>query len=148
MNMLLKKIGQVAIFLICAQTLLHFRAKDSYEKYIKLLINMMLLILLAEPLLNLLSIGEATGVMDKIQGYEKTLEAVLEKGLMDEEEMEDFLLDIMTQKVEQGMEYVQVQALQNQEMSQEIILEENEENVQVTPVTVEKIKVGGKNGEP
>ena len=45
MSALLTKIGQLAVFLICAQTLVHFRPKGSYEKYIKLLVSMMLLIL-------------------------------------------------------------------------------------------------------
>ena len=53
MSALLEKIGQMAVFLICAQTLMHFRPKDSYEKYIKLLVSMMLLILLVEPVMDL-----------------------------------------------------------------------------------------------
>ena len=57
MESFLEKIGQIAIFMICAQTLMHFRAKEAYEKYLKLLVSMMLLLLLAEPLLGLMGKG-------------------------------------------------------------------------------------------
>ena len=147
MNGLLREIGQVAIFLICAQTLLHFRARDSYEKYIKLLISMMLLILMAEPFLDLISMKEGTGFADKIKEYEEELEAVMGKGLMNEEEMESFLLSIMTQKVEQGLEYVQTEQ-QGLEIKQGEVLENKGCEVEVKQVVIDKIEIGGKNGEP
>ena len=147
MNGLLREIGQVAIFLICAQTLLHFRARDSYEKYIKLLISMMLLILMAEPFLDLISIKEGTGFADKIKEYEEELEAVMGKGLMNEEEMESFLLSIMTQNVEQGLEYVQTEQ-QGLEIKQGEVLENKGCEVEVKQVVIDKIEIGGKNGEP
>lgn len=147
MNGLLREIGQVAIFLICAQTLLHFRARDSYEKYIKLLISMMLLILMAEPFLDLISMKEGTGFADKIKEYEEELETVMGMGLMNEEEMESFLLSIMTQKVEQGLEYVQTEQ-QGLEIKQGEVLENKGCEVEVKQVVIDKIEIGGKNGEP
>ena len=50
MQWLYHVIGQVGIFLICAQTLIHFRPRESYEKYLKLLLSVMLLIQLFQPL--------------------------------------------------------------------------------------------------
>ena len=50
MQWLYHVIGQVGIFLICAQTLIHFRPRESYEKYLKLLLSVMLLIQLLRPL--------------------------------------------------------------------------------------------------
>ena len=49
MQWLYHVIGQVGIFLICAQTLIHFRPRESYEKYLKLLLSVMLLIQLLQP---------------------------------------------------------------------------------------------------
>ena len=38
MQWLYRVIGQAGIFLICAQTVVHFRPKESYDKYLKLLL--------------------------------------------------------------------------------------------------------------
>ncbi len=133
MDVLLKEIGQVAIFLICAQTLLHFRAKDSYEKYIRLLISMMLLLLLAEPFLELFSTKEGGGFMDKMAVYEQRMEEVMGNGLLQEEEIEQILQGITQEKVVQGVEYVQGQ---------------QEGGEQQTQIMIEKIEIGGQDGEP
>lgn len=146
MSSLLKEIGQVAIFLICAQTLLHFRANDSYEKYIKLLLSMMLMLLLAEPFLNLLSMENGMGFMNKIQGYEQKLETIMGNGLLKEEEVEDFLINITTEKVEQGVEYVESMKVQSEEL-QETNADVNPEVEGQKQIIIETIEVGGKNGE-
>ncbi len=146
MELLLKEIGKVAIFLICAQTLLHFRANDSYEKYIKLLLSMMLMLLLAEPFLNLLSMENGTGFMDKVYGYEQKLEVILGNGLLKEEEVEDFLVNITTEKVEQGVEYIESMEVQ-EEASQEKKADMKEEVVEQRQIVIETIEIGGENGE-
>ena len=61
MQWLYHVIGQVGIFLICAQTLIHFRPRESYEKYLKLLLSVMLLIQLLQPLLTVLGGDEIAG---------------------------------------------------------------------------------------
>lgn len=146
MNMFLREIGQVAIFLICAQTLLHFRANDSYEKYIKLLISMILLLLLAEPFLNLLTIEEGSGFMDKVQGYEQRLETIMGSGLLKEEEVEAFLTYITNEKVEQGVEYVE--AMENQQKEAQGVNEDAVQDIEpYTQIIIEKVELGGQNGE-
>ena len=40
---------QIAIFMICAQAITHFRPKESYEKYLKLLLGLMILIQIFQP---------------------------------------------------------------------------------------------------
>ena len=49
MQWLYRVIGQAGIFLICAQTVVHFRPKESYDKYLKLLLSVMLLLQLLQP---------------------------------------------------------------------------------------------------
>uniref|UniRef100_UPI004057AAAB hypothetical protein n=1 Tax=Acetatifactor sp. TaxID=1872090 RepID=UPI004057AAAB len=41
---LVKIICQIAIFMICAQAIVHFRPKVSYEKYLKMLLSAMIMI--------------------------------------------------------------------------------------------------------
>ena len=70
---MLKAIGEVAVFIICAQTLLHFRAKESYEKYVKLLISMMVLLFLLKPFLNWGYGNEDAFFWEVVAGYQEQL---------------------------------------------------------------------------
>lgn len=54
---LLGTIRQIGIFMICAQAALHFKPSAKYEKYLKLLISVMVLVQLLNPLLRLFSSG-------------------------------------------------------------------------------------------
>ena len=45
----MERMKMISIFLICAQTLIHFRARGTYVKYLRLLVSIMLLVLLMEP---------------------------------------------------------------------------------------------------
>lgn len=48
-NSFFQAICQMGIFMICAQAVLHFRPNESYEKYLKLLVSIMVLIQLFLP---------------------------------------------------------------------------------------------------
>ena len=50
-------IKRVGIFIICAQTIQHFKPGEQYEKYIKLLIGFMVLVQMVNPVLNYLQDG-------------------------------------------------------------------------------------------
>ena len=76
MQWLYHVIGQVGIFLICAQTLIHFRPRESYEKYLKLLLSVMLLIQLLQPLLTVLGGDEIAGT--DVQAAEAVTDAAAE----------------------------------------------------------------------
>nr|WP_300840249.1 hypothetical protein [uncultured Acetatifactor sp.] len=49
LNSFFQAICRVGIFMICAQALLHFRAQETYEKYLKMLVSIMILIQLFIP---------------------------------------------------------------------------------------------------
>ena len=53
MRSLIQYITGIGIFMICAQVLIHFRPDGSYEKYLKLLVSIMILIQLVSPILQL-----------------------------------------------------------------------------------------------
>ena len=91
MEGLLSKIGQMAIFMICARTLLHFRAKESYEKYLKLLVSLMLLVLLVEPLMDFFGKGEEGEFLQRIQSYSYQLQDILENEQLNNEEISEIL---------------------------------------------------------
>lgn len=43
-------LGRMGVFLICARMIVHFRPKESDEKYMKLLVSIMILLYLISPL--------------------------------------------------------------------------------------------------
>lgn len=110
MEGLLSKIGQMAIFMICARTLLHFRAKESYEKYLKLLVSLMLLVLLVEPLMDIFGKGEEGEFLQRIQSYSYQLQDILENEQLNNEEISE-ILSHMTMGVSE-----QVQTVDNVEV--------------------------------
>lgn len=68
---LLEVIKQVGIFMICAQMILHFRPSESYNKYIKLLISIMVLVQLMLPVMEIFGAGmeEFYGKMEYYNGF-------------------------------------------------------------------------------
>ncbi|MBQ7774304.1 MAG: stage III sporulation protein AF [Lachnospiraceae bacterium] len=157
MNLFLEKIGQLSIFLICAQTLIHFRAKDSYEKYIKLLVSMMLLILLVEPVMSLLGMGSSESFMEQIESHEKQLQGILTTPQLKNEEITQILQNMTNRRVEESYAYMQQETekgLETEVSSSAVLGEKLEEQkstehieVQVTIEKIEEVKIGADNGE-
>ena len=79
MQWLYRMIGQVGIFLICAQTVVHFRPKESYDKYLKLLLSVMLLLQLLQPVLTAFGGGEDWNAQEQVAGFTEELQTVLTK---------------------------------------------------------------------
>ncbi len=67
----MKRIG---IFIICAQSFLHFTAGKSYEKYIKLLIGMMILAQFVVPVRALFLSGENAELWEEVERFQSELE--------------------------------------------------------------------------
>ena len=86
MQWLYHVIGQVGIFLICAQTLIHFRPRESYEKYLKLLLSVMLLIQLLQPLLTVLGGDEIAGTDVQAAEFAEEIRTVLEQAAVQAED--------------------------------------------------------------
>ncbi len=110
MEGLLSKVAQIAIFMICARTLLHFRAKESYEKYLKLLVSLMLLVLLVEPLMETFGKGSEGEFLQRIQLYNFQLQDILKNEELNNEEISE-ILSHMTLGVSE-----QVQKVENVEV--------------------------------
>lgn len=48
-------VKQIGIFIICAQMIMHFKPSAKYEKYLKLLISVMVMVQILMPLVNFIS---------------------------------------------------------------------------------------------
>ena len=77
MQWLYRVIGQAGIFLICAQTVVHFRPKESYDKYLKLLLSVMLLLQLLQPVLSMFGGGDGWNAEEQVTGFMQELQTVL-----------------------------------------------------------------------
>lgn len=97
MDILLEKTGQIAVFMICAQTLMHFRAKEAYEKYLKLLVSMMLLLLLAEPLMDMLGKGSNVDLLERIEVYQDELQTIVGNRELEQEQITEILSHMTTE---------------------------------------------------
>ena len=70
---LLQTIKQVGIFVICAQMILHFKPAESYGKYMRLLVSIMVLVQLLVPLMSIFLKSDVGSFSDRISYYEEML---------------------------------------------------------------------------
>lgn len=75
----LKGIIQIGIFIICAQTIVHFRPNSSYEKYIKLLVSVMLLVQLFLPITRLFSKENKSNIQQQMADFQQQLQKNIEE---------------------------------------------------------------------
>ena len=78
----MKRIG---IFIVCAQSFLHFSAGKAYEKYIKLLMGIMILAQFTAPLRAVLLDGEGE-LGEEVERFQTELEAAAGNIVWDYEE--------------------------------------------------------------
>lgn len=100
----LSAICQIGIFMLCAQAIVHFRPKASYEKYLKMLVSPMILLQL------FLAVGGIFSTEGKIKM---------------EERLEEF-----TKSLNEGMKQAADSAFLSEEALQFQILGEDPEGVQ------------------
>ena len=94
MEAFMKSIVQVGIFMICAQVLIHFRPNGSYEKYMKMLVSIMILIQVAFPIAGLLT-GGKSNLEDRAAWFETRIQESM-KAAQEAAEESDRLLEQMT----------------------------------------------------
>lgn len=51
MNECITILKQIGIFMVCAKTILHFKPQQKYDKYLKLLVGIMVMVQLISPLI-------------------------------------------------------------------------------------------------
>lgn len=70
---MLRIVGQVGIFMICAQAVLHFKPAESYGKYIRLLISLMVLVQLIVPVLEIFGASGKAAFSGRVAFYDEEL---------------------------------------------------------------------------
>ncbi len=77
-NTFLEFMKRIGIFIICAQSVMHFVAGKSYEKYVKLLIGIMILAQFVVPVRALLLGGDKAEIYTSIEAFQKEMEVALD----------------------------------------------------------------------
>ncbi|MBQ4536591.1 MAG: stage III sporulation protein AF [Lachnospiraceae bacterium] len=82
---ILSMICRIGIFIVCAQTVIHFRPNSSYEKYFKLLISMMILAQMIQPLSEIFAREESENLENRIRRIQEELDR----------QMQDYSLELV-----------------------------------------------------
>lgn len=133
-NSLFQAICRTGIFMICAQAIVHFRPQESYEKYLKLLVSVMVLVQLFFPLGSFLAGVGGEDVRGQLENFRESLEQSMEEARQQAEET-DVLLEQMTlEEVRRRMEeqIADAQTQDEQDVNLQTIIREDEQNNELT----------------
>lgn len=101
-NILFQTICRTGIFMICAQTIVHFRPNESYEKYLKLLVSVMVLIQLFLPVGAFFAGVSGSG--GSIDGFRESLEQSMEEARQQAAQTEVMLEQMTLEEVRRHIE--------------------------------------------
>ena len=74
-----QNIKQIGIFMICAQAILHFKPSEKYEKYLKLLISVMILAQLLSPVMQIISGNNCEDFQSRIEDIQAEINQKMEQ---------------------------------------------------------------------
>ena len=140
LNSFFQAICRVGIFMICAQALLHFRAQETYEKYLKMLVSIMILIQLFIPVGAFFMVEKKDETAEALRQFKQDMEA----GIQAAEEnaaAADAILEQMTlEEVQSRMEEQAAEQTEEQEDHGTMTQNSGRENIEVEPI--EPVSVG------
>ncbi len=103
LDALLASLQQMSVFMICAQALIYFKPKGSYEKYLKLLVSAMVLVQLLGPVQALLS-GGGQSLEERIAFYTSSFEQGMGEAALEEYRVEQIRRQLLTSQISAQME--------------------------------------------
>lgn len=97
-------ICRVGIFMICAQAIVHFRPNESYEKYLKLLMSIMVLIQLLVPIGSFFLKGGSVKTAEILEQFERELEEGMREAEKSAQEADRLLRQMTLEEVRRSAE--------------------------------------------
>ena len=99
-------IGQIGVFMICAQAVVHFKPKEAYGKYLRLLLGLMVLVQIFSPVYGLLFGEEGMSLTENIWKFQEEMEesmgAAAESSAISGLQLEDMSLKMLQEIWEQN----------------------------------------------
>ena len=146
-NALFQAICRTGIFMICAQAIVHFRPQESYEKYLKLLVSVMVLIQLFLPLGSFFAGIRGEAAAGQLEDFRQSLEQSMEEARQKAEEtdalLERMTLDEVRRRMEaQAAEGAEAQTSQQPGQQDELTLEPQAgQQTEDVPIELQNIDV-------
>lgn len=136
MNEILDLLLKIGIFLVLAQTLLHFNANENYTKYVQIIIHLMILSMLLVPMIGIFKEGTLHKFEEEVRQYQKQLQ------MLDSEELPDI----------EVLELTEIQEIQNNEIQEQMKDEiksriNNELKLEEIEAEVLKVEIDGKKAD-
>ena len=97
-------ICRVGIFVMCAQTIVHFKPKEVYEKYLRYLVSVMVLIQLFLPISGFLLGGGNTAIHKALKQFEEDLKSSMELAEENAKQVDEKLEAMTLEEVRKQME--------------------------------------------
>jgi biopolymer transport protein ExbB/TolQ len=132
-NILFQTICRVGIFMICAQALVHFRPREAYEKYLKLLVSVMILIQLFLPIGSLFLGGGRQDAARQLEAFGRELEQEMQKAQESAFQTDGLLEQMTLEEVRRRIE---------QQTQQEELPREAPGEIRTDVEPVEPVKIG------
>lgn len=98
-NVLFQAICRMGIFMICAQAIMHFRPNESYEKYLKLLVSIMVLIQLFLPVGSLFLGGGNQDAAKLLEQFKRELAVSMQEAEKNAKEADELLQQMTLEEV-------------------------------------------------
>lgn len=128
-------IGQIGIFMICAQAILHFRPKESYGKYLRLLFSVMILIQIFQPVSSLFFGGSGVELQRSVQQFQEHLDESMEQAVKNAAASEEYLEQMSLEELQKRQE-ADSGELQTKEVSKE-----GEQEKHIEEIEIEEIRI-------
>ena len=144
MELFMKSIIQMGIFMICAQVLIHFRPNGSYEKYMKILVSIMILIQVMYPVVSLIT-GGKRNLIENAARFEEQMLAGMEEAKEAAEQSDQLLSQMTMEQLKEQMSREQTESEEKELLKESDSSAEASEDVGQIDWEIEKItiKIGG-----
>ena len=119
--------------MICAQALVHFRPREAYEKYLKLLVSVMILIQLFLPIGSLFLGGGRQDAARQLEAFGRELEQEMQKAQESAFQTDGLLEQMALEEVRRRIE---------QQTQQEELPREAPGEIRTDVEPVEPVKIG------
>lgn len=141
-NPLFQAICRTGIFMICAQAIVQFRPNESYEKYLKLLVSVMILVQLFLPIGRLFTGGGRMEADALSASFWESLEQGMEETRRQAEEADALLQQMTLEEVRRRLEE-QAAASEKEENAKQTGKEENAKQIdQEADVEEKALRIG------
>lgn len=143
-NALFRAICKVGIFVICAQAVVHFRPREAYEKYLKLLVGIMVMIQLFLPIAAFFLGGNMEQLAQRLEGFQEELKQnaklEAEAAMQADEVLERMTLEEVSRRMEELKRKEQeTEQNQTQQQTQEQVQEEKDTVISVEVGPIESV---------